>query len=113
MTFFLQIVILIGYTALLLFWGFQRRPSFASWHMFANLNRVMFELRYHDSNGAIVNFNPWDYLPHTYFTMSLTEALIFLRYIETFHRLKLFGLLRVWKDNTYATYLIENNELAS
>lgn len=79
--------------------------------MFANLNKVMFELYHFDQKGVKIKFNPWDYLPHTYFTMGLLEARVFIRYVETFHHLRLSGLLRVWKNNTYTTYQVQDNEL--
>ena len=107
-----QVIVLSIYIGLLIFWGSHRRPSFASWHMFANLDRVQFDLYYRDDLGNLVRFNPWDYLPHTYFTMSQVEAQVFISYIEAFHELTLSGTLVVWHGDTHRSVRIHDGQLA-
>lgn len=84
-------VYLIGslYVGWLVVSGLKKRPGMNSWHMFANLNAVQFEIV--DQNGKEIA--PWSYLPHTHLSMTLEEACFFLQYLRIIHRIEANGEL--------------------
>lgn len=91
-----RVVFFLGYIAVLLWFGFRRRMGFASWHMFAGINRCWFELREVGPGGGFGRrFNPWVHLPHSHLAMSRRELDFFLCYLKEIRGLKLNGTVTV------------------
>lgn len=70
-----------AYVAFLLWRGLRPRLGFASWHMFAQVDKCSFRLRYGDGH----EFNPWDYLPKFYIVMSRATCLRYLAFLRQRH----------------------------
>ncbi len=112
MSFNLQMALLASYGLMLIYFGIKPTPGFASWHMFANLERTVLKLRHRDADGTETDLNPWEFLPHTYFSMNLAEALAFLQFLKIMHELELSGTIEVWHGDRRSEYKIHDSELA-
>jgi len=77
--------------------------------MFADIHRVEFDIFRFDAEGRRVEINPWDYLPHTYFHMSLSEAKIFLVFLQTHCEVNASGKIDVWTNSGKRTYMVRDN----
>ena len=106
-----QLLLYFAYTAVLIFCGMQRLPGFASWHMFTHIRRVSFDVKTHNGNHE-ESLNPWHYLPHTYFEMSLEDAIYFLCYLHDCQEIVVNGTLTVWSSTVEPTiYQVIDNVL--
>lgn len=76
------------YVCVLIFFAVKKKSGFATWHMFAILSLTRFKIVNKNNQQKV---NVWDYLPHTYITMSKNEALIFLNYLSDIHKLDIEG----------------------
>lgn len=79
------------YILALIYWGSRTKPGFASWHMFADLHKVLLDLEYQAADGTWKKLNPWEYLPHTHLNMSRDELKFFLHYLQQVHNLQVRG----------------------
>lgn len=104
-----QLVMAAIYAALLLWWASARQPAFASWHMFASLHRAHFRLTHPDGTP----FNPWKYLPHTYYVMPESEARLFLAHLEQNHGLLLDGEVVLWRGEDCYTRTVTRSDMDS
>ena len=105
------LLILFFYGISLIYFGSQRNAGFSSWHMFATIKMVHFNLKYkHSVSNQDIPLNHWDFIPHTHLTMSESEFSFFLKYLKLVHQISASGEAIVY--NGLLEYKIEIKDSA-
>lgn len=103
-----QLIILGLYSILLVYLGLQKKPGLCSWHMFASLKMVEFDLSLEENKK--IKFNPWEFLPHTHLSMSIDELKFFLIFLKV-SNVQVSGTVTV-RDNMKTFLLkVKNNAM--
>lgn len=107
-------ILLFLYAGLLIYWGTKSAPGFASWHMFANLNMMKFDLYFKSHskpNDNWVKLEVFDYLPHTHLSMSTSELKWFLVYLGKVKNLEIKGTCTHYFHEQESLIKVERNRI--
>lgn len=85
---------------------FSAKIKFASWHMFTQVNRILFYLKQDDKN-----FNVWDILPHSHIAMDLEELAFFLEFCKFEKNIILNGKIIYINGFVIKKYKITNSHI--
>lgn len=105
-------IVFFSYLFFLIFWGTKKKPSFSSWHMFAGLNMMHFDLYFKPHDSKEENWKklePFLYLPHTHLSMSKNELKCFLVYLGKMKKIEVKGeCTYFYKDKQYKLKIERN-----
>lgn len=91
-----KITFVLLYFLFLVWRGFRPKIGFAGWYMFANVTKCQFKLKILlKSKKSFKHFNPWNYLPHSYLSMNMSNLRFFLFYLREVKKLDLYGCIEV------------------
>jgi hypothetical protein len=107
-------LVFYAYTLILAFFGSRRVPTFFSWHMFAGLQMMHFNLVFRphgDDQKLWERLEVYDYLPHTHLSMSISELKVFLVYLGKVRRIEVRGECSHFLGNEVIRLKIERNRI--
>lgn len=99
---------LLAYAAFLAWRAFRPAMGFASWHMFAMVDKCRFELHHADGRP----FNPWDHLPHFYISMARSTCGDFMAYLREIRGIDdLEGIIHTLRNEERGTIEIRGSHV--